>query len=43
MQPDAKRSHKNFAEKEAFKPGMKEFRGDRVLIVICINVRSITT
>ena len=43
MQPDTKRPHKNFAEKEVFKPGMKEFRGDRVLIVMCINVSSITT
>ena len=30
-----------FAEKEDFKPGMKEWGGDGILIIISINVSSI--
>jgi len=32
-----------FAEKEGFKPGMKECGGDGVPIIISMNVSSITT
>ena len=31
-----------FAEREGFKPGMKEWRGDRILIIMSINVSGIT-
>ena len=32
-----------FAEKEGFKPGMKEWGGDGILIIISMNVSSMTT
>ena len=32
-----------FKEKEGFKPGMKEWRGDGTLVIISINASSITT
>jgi len=32
-----------FAEKEGFKPGMKDWGGDGILIIISLNVGSITT
>jgi len=32
-----------FAEKERFKPGMREWGGDGILIIISMNVSSITT
>jgi len=32
-----------FAEKERFKPGMREWGGDGILIIVSMNVSSITT